>query len=91
MATYAIKWEIKVLVTIDNIHSLEWYKFIQEELSVEDEIKVNKKKDIENILSTSDQLNMIAEILDKLTIDSTDQYIIDAKKKFKDIKTILNK
>lgn len=36
MATYAIKWDNKILVTEKNRSSLEWYKFTQCDLMEED-------------------------------------------------------
>lgn len=40
--TYAIKWDEKILVTENNKNSLQWYKFIQEEIS-------EREKDIQNL------------------------------------------
>jgi hypothetical protein len=46
MATYAIKWDEKILVTQNNKSYLEWYKFIQEELNEIDLIKNTFKKSL---------------------------------------------
>ena len=55
------------------------------------ESKVNKKEAILAIASETDQLNLIASVLDTITSDTPDQAIIDdAKAKFNEIKAILN-
>ncbi len=64
MATYAIKWNEKILVTEQNKNSLEWYKFVQEELSEADRIELEKKSAIEQIATLSDQLNLLASTLE---------------------------
>jgi hypothetical protein len=55
------------------------------------ETKEQKRTDIVNILSETDQLNMLAEILDRMNPNPTDEFIKEAKTKFANIKAILNK
>lgn len=49
MRTYAIKWDEKILVTEKNKSSLEWYKFIQEELSDKDKIENDFTQAVEQL------------------------------------------
>lgn len=56
-----------------------------------EEIKKAKREAILNVLSETDQMNMLADVLDTVTSPTPDQTIIDnAKAKFAEIKTILN-
>ena len=51
-----------------------------------------QKEDIESVASLSDQINLIASVLDTLTSEAPDPTIIAwAKAKFSEIKNILNK
>ena len=59
MATYAIKWEDKILVTEQNRNSLEWYKFIQEEIQEIDKIKQNYKETQKSIVDIKSELQEI--------------------------------
>lgn len=43
MATYAIKWDEKILVTEENKNLLVWYKFIQEEIPKKEKLKIEYK------------------------------------------------
>ncbi len=65
-----------------------------QELKVLEELNVIRKKkseDIEKILTVSDQLNLIAEVLNTMTEPEPNLEIIaNAKSKFAEIKTILN-
>jgi len=60
----------------------------------EQEVKIRKGKKREAILaiaSETDQMNLIASVLDTITSESPDPLIIaDAKAKFNEIKAILN-
>jgi len=56
-----------------------------------EEDKQIKSEAIQKVATLSDQLNLIASVLDTLTSDTPDTLIIaDAKAKFAEIKTILN-
>ena len=65
------------------------------EILTEQEInkyKTEKKEAIEKIASISDQLNLIASVLDTITSENPNTEIIsEAKAKFSEIKNILNK
>lgn len=55
-----------------------------------EQTKKDKRKAILEIASETDQLNMIAEVLNTITSETPDQAIIDnAKSKFTEIKAIL--
>jgi len=55
-------------------------------------VKKGKSEAIDKVASLSDQLNLMASVLDTLTSATPDQAIINnAKAKFAEIKTILNK
>jgi len=57
-----------------------------------EQAKIEKKLAIEKVASLSDQLNLIASVLDTLTSEAPDPTIIAwAKAKFSEIKYILNK
>lgn len=99
MATYAIKWNEEILVTIDNVLMLEWYTFTEKELIASDEMKVEQKEAILKIASLSDQLNLTAGtldlVVDLLAVTNPEllehPWIIESKSKLNKIKTILNK
>lgn len=90
MATYAIKWDEKILVTSENKDLLVWYKFIEKELEEEDKVKLDKKKAIQEIATLSDQLNLLAKILYKLTEWNENPEIIEARQVYENIQNILN-
>jgi len=57
-----------------------------------EQTKIEKKMAIAKVASLSDQLNLIASVLDTLTSEAPDPTIIAwAKAKFSEIKTILDK
>jgi len=55
-----------------------------------EESKKAKKEAILNILSETDQVNLLATVLDIVTEWTTDPVILNAKSKFNEIKAILN-
>ena len=62
-----------------------------EKLQQAEIIKEEKAKAIENIATITDQLNLIATVLDTITSENPDPVIInEAKAKFNEIKNILN-
>lgn len=65
---------------------------LEEKIEGINKIKQEKSEAISKIASLSDQLNLIAGVLDTLTSGNPDQAIIaNAKTKFAEIKDILNK
>ena len=61
-----------------------------EKMKLEEDKQI-KSEAIQKVATLSDQLNLIASVLDTLTSDTPDTLIIaDAKAKFAEIKTILN-
>ncbi len=70
MATYAIKGEDKILVTEQNRNSLEWYKFIQAELSEKDLVE----QEFQN------SIKQLTEWFSQAEIDSFDKKVSEAQK-----------
>lgn len=72
----------------------KWTRFLERQKEKEDkfimQLKLEKKEAINKIATLSDQLNLLATVLDILTKWNTDPIILESKAKFAEIKTILN-
>lgn len=82
---YKIKYEEWIFVFEDNIEAQELAR-----LKEEQQVKLQKKESIDKIASLSDQLNLLAWTLYKLTEWRTEPEILEARKVYEDIQNILN-
>lgn len=75
-----------VFVFEDNLEALDRKRLQDESIA-----KTQKSKEINDIATLSDQLNLLASVLYRLTEWTADKEIQNARKTFEDIQTILSK
>jgi len=91
MATYAVKWEEKILVTEQNKDKLIWYKFIeQDHLEEWDYVSklIIERRDLNRYLSDM-WLNSVAMPTETWVSDMMQKQSVDIENRIKEIDTEL--
>lgn len=78
MNTYAIKWDEKILVTQQNKNYLVWYRFIQEEISEKELLKVEYRKIKTQIVEVKAEIQEIEDTYD--TYNAAGKTVADKQK-----------